>query len=187
MRNPLITECDRLSLQGYHPEAVFVMSRGSGQWEGMVILHDFVHPFEGLRLNAKNLPQGIIVGGFERVPNYHFDLDGSRRQIEIWVDELGVYSDAVDWAHFDPIDEYLVKPNRWAVDLLPQIKTLVSGRTVLADKEDGRHFGYQKRRKHQKRGVYPQVGVPIDRRNRSATWIRACQSAYYQELNLSNV
>lgn len=187
MLNPLITECDRLSLQGYHPEAVFVLPVSSGVWQGLIVCRDFVHPLEGRLLRAEGLPKAIAVGGWERVPDRCFEIKADRPQIADWMTELAEYGGAIDWAYFECTGDYLTKPNRWidAPKILRETKAVrpsQQGRMFNPDKDDGRKIGAKRRKKHQARGTYPEPGMPIEREGKSQEWIKSCQSGYYQQL-----
>jgi hypothetical protein len=187
MHNPLITECDRLALQGYHPEAVFVMPVSSGVWQGLIICRDFVHPLEGVLLRAEGLPKTISVSGWERVPDKCFGIEADRPQIAAWMTDLARYGDAIDWAYFEGTGDYLTKPNRWIVPpTIAQKNTPLRpsqiGKMFNPEKDDGRKAGSKRRKKHQARGTYPEPGIPVEREDKTLDWIRACQSGYYQQL-----
>lgn len=201
MANTLITEVSRLALHGYHPVGVVLRQRDRYTWDALVSLHDFYHPAEGYRLDAKGLPKGVQVGGWERVPDHGFLVSGEEDAIKSLLLEFANFAQAEDVARFEYDQvEWICKPSRW-FNPLAQLDQPSDqereerkkagyyynrslGRFIKRPPENsarraGKRQGRKQRNKDKVRGVYPRESLPLER-NRPSQWIDGYQSSYYQ-------
>lgn len=123
--NPIVKKCEALREEGYSVSAVTIRRTGENRLQVNISMNTFVPEAEGsdeignysVVIDRKNLPNGMTIGGFSRVPDEIMHLAGNEEQAEALIKEVATVGEACDFAKFNgdtpDYPHWLTKPDKW--------------------------------------------------------------------------